>query len=270
MTEKNPFAAVIDAVVELAYRAGESISYHYAKPAPAVIKRKADGSLVTEADQASEAMILFGLENLTPDIPIVAEEQASFGRWPDITNATYWCVDPLDGTREFLNKTGEFCVCIGGIAQGQAVFGVLHAPIMGLTFAGVAGVGARSGAWRIDRTAPYQFTKTPLRPRPLPANPSDRIALVSRSHHEGAKLEQFLRDRQVGGRRAVGSAIKFGLVAAGLGDITARMSGLAVWDVAAGHAILAAAGGRVSDHQGGRLNYDNPRERTREFVAWGQ
>ena len=262
---QNPFAEFLDPVLELAFRAGASIAYHYTKPDPPVIERKADGSPATEADQASEAMILFGLENLTPDIPIIAEEQASFGRWPVVKNATYWCVDPLDGTNEFLRKTGEFCVCIAGIAKGRAVFGILHAPIMGLSYAGVVGLGA----WRVERTRPYIFNKIPIQPRPLPAHPADRLALVSRSHHEGAKLEQFLRDRQVFGRQAMGSAIKFGLIAEGRGDILARMRGLAVWDVAAGHAVLAAAGGRVTNHQDAEILYENPREKTSEFVATG-
>ena len=173
--------------------------------------------------------------------------------------------DPLDGTNEFLRKTGEFCVCIAGISQGRAVFGILHAPIMGLSYAGVEGFGA----WRVERSAPYIFHKTPIRPRPLPAHPSDRLALVSRSHHDGASLEQFLRDRQVFGRQALGSAIKFGLIAEGRGDILARMRGLAVWDVAAGHAVLAAAGGRVTNHQGAEILYENPREKSFAFMATG-
>ena len=125
---------------------------------------KADESPVTAADLAAEAVIEAGLAELAPDIPLVAEEAASEGRLPDISGGRFWLVDPLDGTREFINRNGEFTVNIGLIADGAPVLGVVHAPALNLTFTGLVGLGRDRGPRR-RRTA----TAISVRPRPPPA-----------------------------------------------------------------------------------------------------
>ena len=244
-------------LVALAHRAGAAIMAIYATDFEH--RSKADDSPVTEADLAAEAVIEAGLTALAPDIPMVAEEAASQGRLPDISGGRFWLVDPLDGTREFLNRNGEFTVNIALIENGRPVLGVVHAPALGLTFTGQAGVGAT----RTQDTGP----QAPIQVR---ATPAEGVTIVaSRRHGDPEANDRLLRGHPVAGAKSAGSSLKFCLVASGEADVYPRFGRTMEWDTAAGQAVLEAAGGRVTDEHGRDLAYgkdglDNP-----AFIAWG-
>lgn len=251
----QPFITHLAAVIGLAERAGAAIARHYARASNAA-ERKGDGSPVTAADLASDAILRAGLETLTPAIPVISEETAPSGG-TTVGDGPFWCVDPLDGTKEYLARTDEFCVCVGGVAGGRAVFGVLHAPLLDLTFATSAdgAIGRFPGAAFRD-----------IRCRPAPTEP---VALASRRSSGGPKLEAWLTAEGVVRRRVMGSAVKFGLLAAGEADVYARFGPTSEWDTAAGHAILEAAGGSVTDLDGAPLRYGKPGFANPSFIARG-
>lgn len=257
ISEVNRFSNYLDAAVEAALKAGAAIMEHYGSTER---EAKSDGSPVTVADRASEGVILPALAALDPALPILSEEQAAAGITPPDLDGAFWCVDPLDGTKEFLNGSGEFTVCIGGVDRHRAVFGVLHAPALCLTFAGGVGLGAfRIGA---------DGSRHPITVRRPPED--GRVALVSRSHRDGADLEARLKAAGVTAERSMGSAIKFGLIACGEADIYIRVGPTSEWDTAAGEAVLAAAGGVVEDLAGGPLAYGKPGFLNAGFVARGR
>ena len=221
------------------------------------VHRKDDSSPVTIADEQAETLILSALASLTPDIPVVAEEAATAGNIPRLGKC-FWLVDPLDGTKEFINRNGEFTVNIALIEAGQPVLGVVLAPALGRLFAGRAGHGA---------FLEQDLVRNPIHCRVPPAEGLTVVA--SRSHGDAAALETFLAGRKVATLKNAGSSLKFCLVAAGEADIYPRLGRTMEWDTAAGHAILNAAGGRVTDMSGpplvyGKDNFSNP-----HFIAWG-
>lgn len=256
----NDYASLLPAACDAAQRAGTAILEVYAEDFSA--ERKADGSPVTEADKAAEAIILPALHALTPDIPAVSEEDIAAGSKPDISGGRFWLVDPLDGTREFLKRNGEFSVNIGLIADGIPVLGVLHGPVGGVTYTG-AGPGTAMRLEADGKATPISCRETP---------PDGIDVLVSRSHRHDDKLSAYLADKSVRGRIPCGSALKFGMLAAGEGDLYPRFGPTSEWDTAAGHAILLAAGGALETFDGtpfiyGKqdLNFRNP-----GFVAFGR
>ncbi len=257
MTDPNPFAPLLDSVVAIATRAGDSILYHYAKASDRTLKN--DGSPVTEADRASEAVILFGLGAIAPDLPILSEEQVAEGHIPDLSAGIYWCVDPLDGTKEYLGRTGEFTVCIGGVIGSYPAFGVLHAPVLGVTVGAVAG----GPAFRFDADG----TRAAISVRSSPA--TGKTALISRSHRDGTESDRFLKAENATDRRVMGSAVKFGLIAMGEADVYARFGPTSEWDSCAGQAVLEAAGGSVRDLKGERLRCGQPKFLNPGFIARG-
>lgn len=257
-------ARLIAPVSAAALAAGEAILAVYRTDFDA--ERKDDGSPVTLADTAAEAVILPALAAVTPAIPIVSEEQVSAGEGPDRVGRRYWLVDPLDGTREFLKRNDEFTVNIGLVEDGTPVFGVLYAPALGLLYA-AAGPG----------TATLSKSGGPARPiacREVPASGLD--VLVSRSHSRNDKLEAWLEANrgahEVHERIPAGSALKFGRLAEGAGDVYPRLGPTCEWDTAAGHAILLAAGGRVETLEGEPFTYGRARTDflNPSFVAWGR
>lgn len=244
-------------LVALTHKAGEAIMRIYSTDFE--VGRKDDDSPVTAADIAAEAVIEQGLQGLAPDIPLVAEEAASQGRLPDITGGRFWLVDPLDGTREFLNRNGEFTVNIGLIENGVPVLGVVHAPALDLTFTGLAD----DGATVIRGAEPARAISV----RPAPE--AGVTVVASRRHGDPEAIDRLLRGHPVTGRKTAGSSLKFCLVAEGEADIYPRFGRTMEWDTAAGQAVLSAAGGRVTDERGmpllyGKQGLDNP-----PFVAWG-
>ena len=259
----------LPALEALARQAGEVVMAIYATPF--AVHDKPDASPVTAADQQAEAVIVAGLRALAPEIPIVAEEAMAAGSAPQLApSGRFWLVDPLDGTREFVARNGEFTVNIALIDQGRPVLGVVLAPALGGTegggtlYSGVVG----HGAWVDDRNS----GRRTIACRAAPAN--GLTLLVSRSHGDEAALQAFLA-RWLAGRRVAqlanaGSSLKLCLIAAGQADVYPRLGRTMEWDIAAGHAVLAAAGGqvyRVDD--GAPLAYGKPGFENPHFVAIG-
>lgn len=223
----------------------------------AEVRTKSDGSPVTLADEASEAVILPALRALTPDIPVISEEEASKGLATSVVGDRFWLVDPLDGTKEFISGNGEFTVNIALIAAGVPVLGVVVVPVLGETYCGVAGRATLSDAEGERAIA----VRVP---------PAEGITVVgSRSHGDPAAMEAFLAGRRVADFRAAGSSLKLCLVARGVADIYPRLGPTMEWDIAAGHAVLRAAGGRVETMDGAELRYGKLDHRNPHFVACG-
>lgn len=241
----------------LARRAGTAILEIYATDFS--FNSKADSSPVTVADTAAEEIITRGLQTLTPNIPIVAEEAASAGYLPDISGGTFWLVDPLDGTREFLKRNGEFTVNIGLVHERVPVLGVVYAPTFNDLYSG----GEQMGAIRISgKSAP-----SAIRVRKIPM--SGVTVVASRHHNSQEEANDLVNGRSVAERKTTGSSIKFCLVAAGEADFYPRHGRTMEWDTAAGHAILSAAGGRIVTTGGKPLLYGKPGFENPTFVAMG-
>jgi 3'(2'), 5'-bisphosphate nucleotidase len=255
-------ATDLDAIIAVARAAGREIMRFYGDPGGDAIasERKADGSPVTAADHAAEALIVAGLTRLDAGIPIVAEELVAGGQAPDVAERPFWCVDPLDGTKEFIARTGEFVVCIALIERRAPVLGVVHAPVLDATYAG-AGPGT---ALKIHTTG----ARHPIAVRAVPA--SGAVALDSRSHRDGAELDRWLAEHGVTERRVCGSALKFGLVAEGAADLYVRFGPTSEWDTAAGHAVLEAAGGSVTRLDRAPMRYAKPGFLNSGFIARGR
>lgn len=249
-------AALLPALIDIVREAGAATLRFYGTAEAAA---KADGSPVTAADEAAEAIILPRLRALTPDIPVVSEEEASKGLTPEVTGTSFWLVDPLDGTKEFLSGNGEFTVNIALIENGAPVLGVVGVPARGDIFAGsVPGhaVLLRNGAER------------PIAAR-APA-PDGLVVVGSRSHGDAAAMESFLAGRTVKEFRPAGSSLKLCLIAEGEADLYPRLGTTMEWDIAAGHAVLAAAGGTVTMLDGAPFTYGKPEYRNPHFVASGK
>lgn len=220
----------------------------------AAARTKSDGSPVSAADEAANAVILSGLRHLAPAIPVVSEEAPL----PHDAGGLFWLVDPLDGTREFLAGSGEWTVNIALVSAGAPVLGVVVAPALGVAYEGAGpGTAAIIEAGRAR----------PIRARP-PA-PDGLVVMGSRSHNDPSAMERFLAGRPVRAFRPAGSSLKLCLVAAGEADLYPRLGTTMEWDIAAGHAVLAAAGGTVETVEGGALHYGKPAFRNPHFVARG-
>ena len=222
-----------------------------------VARHKRDASPVTEADERAEALIMPALQQLAPGVPVVAEEAVAAGRVP-VVGERFWLVDPLDGTREFLARNGEFTVNIALVEGTAPVLGVVYAPALGLLYAG----GNDLGAYAEDSVG-----RRPIHCRPQPAEGA--TVLASRSHGDPAALTEFLAGHRVAVLRHVGSSLKFGMLAAGEADLYFRRGVTMEWDIAAGHAVLAAAGGSVMDLAGLPLAYGKGGFANPPFVARG-
>jgi 3'(2'), 5'-bisphosphate nucleotidase len=241
----------ISKLVNLAVLAGEAIIDIYETDFGSRVK--ADHSPVTEADEKAEAIILSGLRKLWPDIPVVAEEAAAAGHIPTV-GTQFFLVDPLDGTKEFLSRNGEFTVNIALIENGVPKLGVVYAPAIKKIYWGEIGVGAAIAkvgeAWRAIQT------------RSLPE--AGATVLASRSHRDAA-TDDYLATIKVAEIIGAGSSLKFCTIAEGLADLYPRFGRTMEWDTAAGHAVLVAAGGKVLTVDGLALTYgklgrgfDNP------------
>lgn len=229
------------------------------------VSTKADGSPVTQADEAAEHVILPALRHILPGVPVVAEEECSAKGTP-VVGDRFWLVDPLDGTREFVERNGEFTVNIALVDRGVPVLGVVYAPVGGDLFAGVAsGNGSGEGG------AVHCVDGKPDRPIAARLPPADGLTVVaSRRAGDPELTERFLAGFPVRERVSCGSSLKFCTIAAGRADLYPRFGDTCEWDTAAGHAVLAAAGGRVLTPEGGALVYGKPGFRTPGFVAWGR
>jgi 3'(2'),5'-bisphosphate nucleotidase len=253
----KPSATILN-LIELALQAGREIMAIYATDFSARVK--SDSSPVTAADERAEAIILAGLKKRWPKIPVIAEESAAAGRIPEFENK-FFLVDPLDGTKEFLSRNGEFTVNIALIENGQPLLGVVYAPAINQIYWGEAGIGsAKAELKTTDNVSSISWQK--IQTRSLPEDGA--TVLASRSHRD-AETDAYLATLKVKQIIGAGSSLKFCTIAAGEADIYPRFGRTMEWDTAAGHAVLAAAGGKVNRADGSPLLYgkrergfDNP------------
>ena len=234
-------AGLRDGVAALAQQASQKILAVYADAFD--VARKGDASPLTEADLASHRCIVDGLTALTPDIPVLSEESSDAHKARRRDWSRLWLVDPLDGTREFVKRNGEFCICIALIEGDTAVFGMVQQPVSGLLWYGAPGQGACRRENGVDVPLHYRRAEGPL-----------RIA-ASRSHRDART--QALIDR-IGDVDTVpcGSALKFCRIAEGAIDLYPRFGPTSEWDTAAGQAIVEGVGGAVVDRQGRPFRYN--------------
>ena len=253
-----PDEKLLAPLLDIARSAGQQIMRVYGTEF--AVDVKADQSPVTEADLAAHRVIVADLKRITPDLPVLSEESSTTPyserrRWD-----SYWLVDPLDGTKEFINRNGDFTVNIALIQDGRPVAGVVHVPVNGLSYYGCVGVGA----YRRDQDG----QASPIKVRTL--LPGKPVKVVASRSHRGELLDGYLA--KLGPHETVsrGSSLKFCLVAEGNADVYPRLGPTSEWDTGAGHAVLLAAGGEVVSVEGGPLSYNakesllNP-----HFIAYG-
>ncbi|MGD0189910.1 MAG: 3'(2'),5'-bisphosphate nucleotidase CysQ [Rhizomicrobium sp.] len=254
------------ALADIAWNAGEIVLTHYAN-VDIAHSRKDDRSPVTAADLDAESFILARLAELYPGLAVIAEEEAAAGRMQQI-GARFFLVDPLDGTKEFLSRNGEFTVNIGEIESGVPVRGVVFAPAKNRLFFGDVAAGAYEIATEAGRKPDY-WRAQPIRAR-VPAA-DGLVAVASRSHRD-TKTDEYLAHYRIKDFVSAGSSLKFCLVAAGEADIYPRHGRTMEWDTAAGHAVLSAAGGSVTRLDGKPFVYGKIAEQFANpfFVARGR
>jgi 3'(2'), 5'-bisphosphate nucleotidase len=250
-------AALRLACTDLAREAAREIMRIYAGDHG--VRDKADSSPVTDADHAAEAVIVAGLRALTPDVPVVAEEEMAAGRVPEIGDGPFWLVDPLDGTKEFIKRNGEFTVNIALIEHAKPSLGIVLAPATDTLWRGASGLGADKS----DKGGPFQ----PIATRAVPGH--GVTACASRSHAVYSDLDIWFRDQglTVAERIQTGSSLKFCLIAEGKADIYPRFGPTNEWDTAAAQGVLEAAGGEVVTVDGRPLTYGKPRFSNPHFIA---
>ncbi len=246
----------------IARSAGEAIIEVYRRleqPGAVAIDRKADASPLTEADLAAHRIIVEGLQSLTPEWPVLSEEAADVPLAERRAWSRFWLVDPLDGTKEFLSRNGEFTVNIALIDHYRPVLGVVHVPVTGVDYFGLADVGA----WKA--TTPTESARIQVAPRSrIP------IRVVGSRSHAGARLAAALQALGPHELVSMGSSLKFCVLAEGDADIYPRIGPTSEWDTAAAHAIVQGAGGDVLRLDGSPLEYNrssgwlNP-----DFIAIG-
>src|SRR5882757_850708 len=241
--ERDAAASLIEPLTDLVIRAGHAILA--VNRSAMKVDGKTDGSPVTEADLAADRIIGEGLARLAPEIPSLSEERVELASLP--YEASFFLIDPLDGTKEFVAGRNEFTVNLALVTRGVPLLGIVGAPALGLIWRGIVGRGAErltlgAGAPRVE----------PIRTQPCPPRGKPWTVAVSRSHGDD-RTEAFIAERPGAIRSELGSAVKFGRVAEGAVDIYPRMSPTCEWDVAAGHAVVSAAGGKITDSKGNAL-----------------
>ena len=255
-TNSEDYPRLATAVRRLALEAGRTIMAFYRDGTP--VETKADRSPVTEADRAADRLIVAGLRAADPHIPVISEEGTANDDLAAPPGGRFWLVDPLDGTREFIARTGEFTVNIALIEDGRPVLGVLHAPVQGETYV-ADGLGQ---AVRIVGNGV---------PRPISARavPGEGPAVVASRLHRDAETDAYIATLRPERIESAGSALKFGLLARGEADVYPRFGRTMEWDTAAGQAVLEAAGGHVRDLNGRELRYGKAGFVNPPFVACG-
>jgi 3'(2'), 5'-bisphosphate nucleotidase len=237
------YVELIEPAVALARQAGDAILEVYASDFD--VQSKDDESPLTQADLASHRRIVSGLAAMTPDLPVISEESGlpPFDERRDWT--TYWLIDPLDGTREFVNRNGEFTVNIALIADGRPVFGVVHVPVQGKTYVGCEGHGADL---RAGEESP--------RPIHVAQSSSHPVRVVGSRSHRGASLDAFIERLGDCDLVPMGSSLKFCVVAEGGADVYPRLGPTSEWDTAAAQAVVEQAGGSVVTLDGKPMKYN--------------
>jgi len=234
---------LIAPVVSLAVAAGTAILEVYASDFD--VQAKDDQSPLTQADLASHRIIVAGLGRLTPGVPVISEESGL----PDFAERSqwdpYWLIDPLDGTREFVKRNGEFTVNIALIENHRPVFGVVHVPVENATYSGCRGVGAELRARGAD-----------ARPIRVARHSATPVRVVGSRSHRGSSLDRFLQNLGDFEMHPTGSSLKFCLIADGAADVYPRLGPTSEWDTAAAQAVVEQAGGVVLELDGRPLSYN--------------
>lgn len=237
-------------LVEIACRAGDAIMAVYRQPESIGVDYKADDSPITQADHAAHQYILAALNATYPDVPVLSEESPDDAANDRLSWKQYWLVDPLDGTKEFLSRNGEFTVNIALIQAGIPVAGVVFAPVLGKAYVGASGVGAfrvTGGAWESIQTR---------------TRPASELRVVGSRRHGAEALDSLLNELKQRipaiTLQNVGSSLKFCLLAEGSADFYPRLAPTSEWDTAAAQAVLEAAGGLVVDLDLQPLRYNKP------------
>jgi 3'(2'), 5'-bisphosphate nucleotidase len=253
-------AALIEPLTELVIQAGAAILA--VDRAAMTISGKPDGSPVTEADLAADRIIAQGLARLVPAVPTVSEERVGLAE--PFYRGSFFLIDPLDGTKEFVAGRDEFTVNVALVTDGVPLLGIIAAPALGFIWRGLVGRGAD----RVTTHAPS--AAEPIHARALPKSGEPWVAATSRSHSD-SRTEAFIAARHGAIRHPLGSAVKFARVAEGQADIYPRLAPTSEWDVAAGHALVSAAGGRITDARGEPVLFGQGHARfiVPEFIAWG-
>jgi len=257
--DPTAYPRLIEELTAITMSAAEAIRHAQSEGG---VRAKADGSPVTQADEAAEDVIRQGLARLDQALPVVSEEAAEKER-PSVGRDPYFLVDPLDGTREFIAGRDEYTVNIAVVADGAPVLGVVAQPALGLIWRGIVGRGAE----RLEFAGHEASAPQPIKTRKQPDD--ELVVVVSRSHLEArtqAYLEQLPNVRRI----SSGSSIKFCRLAEGAADLYPRLAPTHDWDIAAGHAILFAAGGCVVAPDGSALTYGTPELLIPAFIAWGR
>ena len=258
--DRDAAAALMEPLTDLVIRAGAAILD--VNRGAMRIDGKLDGSPVTDADLAADRIIAEGLAGLAAQIPALSEERVALAKPPYL--GSFFLIDPLDGTKEFVAGRDEFTVNLALVTNGTPLLGIIGVPALGLVWRGLVGRGA-------ERLATTQgAVAEPIHTRRLPPRGEPWSVAVSRSHGD-ARTEAFIEKRPGAIRQRLGSALKFGRVAEGGADIYPRLAPTSEWDIAAGHALVTAAGGKVTDGQGADLRFGEGREGfiVPDFIAWG-
>ena len=257
---------VLDTFEKAALSAGRAIMEIF--DAGATVRLKNDASPVTEADESAERIILAILGEAFPAIPVIAEESVAAGKVPQVADRTFILVDPLDGTKEFVNRREDFTVNIALVVDRAPAAGVVYAPAKGVAYS-----GSSAGAEKLLIGPDFTISaRKAIHARPVA---EEMVAVASRSHCT-PETEAFLDRQRVSSRTSVGSSLKFCLLAEGIADVYPRFGRTMEWDTAAGDAVLRAAGGATLDLEGMPLLYGKIRQAddsdfaNPSFIAWGK
>ncbi|QOZ72001.1 MULTISPECIES: 3'(2'),5'-bisphosphate nucleotidase CysQ family protein [Bradyrhizobium] len=256
-------ARLMEPLTALVVKAGEAILA--VNRGAMRVDGKQDGSPVTEADLAADHIIADGLAQLAGDVPTLSEERTQLASPP--FQGSFFLIDPLDGTKEFVAGRDEFTVNLALVTHGVPLLGIVSAPALGLLWRGIVGRGAE----RVRFDGATIKAAEPIRTRKLPKPGEPWVAAVSRSHGD-PQSETFIASRPNAVRKTCGSAVKFGRIAEGSADIYPRFGPTCEWDVGAGCAVVTAAGGKVTDGKGGALLFGQRGDTgfiIPDFIAWG-
>ncbi len=247
---------LLDKLHVIALKAGEAILTVYRTDF--AVESKADSSPVTAADRDAEDLIVRAVRaDITDKYPIVSEEAFAQGHKPDVSGGPFWLVDPLDGTKEFVKRNGEFTVNIALIDAGKPVAGIVHAPAVDQTY-----LGGPMGAFRATKDG----RAVPIACRQALAK---KLTAMTSRHHSTPEVDVYLDALGVEKRISAGSSLKFCRIAEGAADVYPRFGRTMEWDTAAGHAVLRFAGGRITDRNGADLAYGKPGFENPHIVAFG-
>lgn len=248
---------MIDSIRKIATEAGEAILKHFHAEVPADIDYKADDSPLTMGDRASHEAICKGLAELTPDIPVLSEESESIPYDERRQWKKFWLVDPLDGTKEFIKRTGDFTVNIALIENGEPILGVVHAPVLGVTYFAEKGTGAFKATSRGESRISVRSSN------------ADALCIVASKDHAGPQVAAMLEKLPGAELTSMGSSLKFCLVAEGVADLYPRFVPTMEWDTGAAQCVVEAAGGSVMTLDGGRLIYQKEVLRNPSVITVG-